>query len=106
MGTMTDVLPESESRLAASEQVKLCKHCKWCKPDRSWWWFCLILPAAPFFAYGAMSEQWRYSTCRRAKRGLTSYELTGARQPASTAFCSVERQFSCGYDAKFFEPKD
>lgn len=95
---------------------KLCRNCKHCVPDRSFWWYCLFLPLAPLFAWWAASQQWQWSRCGRTARPRykdDGHRYTGERyrEKFDHRYCANERErgFSdenpCGPEAKYFEAK-
>lgn len=88
-----------------SENPKLCKDCKHCIPDRSWWWFAIV----PFLIPALLNYQWRYARCRRLRDRRYGHLFTGERITERDRFrsCSIAREFDdyCGPDAKYFEAK-
>ena len=76
--------------------VKLCKDCKWAKPDRL------------FFIF----KRWRWAECtnpRFADEPIARRVHLGDPRTTSVSptFCSTarRREHMCGIDAKHFEPK-
>lgn len=79
--------------------MKLCKDCKWCKPNNgivSW--------------FGLTSEKWEYAKCANPKTSGSGKisAVDGRQEPAPPSYCKVNRDYkiSCGHDAKYFEPKE
>lgn len=102
---MASALTEAASE---TDKPKLCKDCRHCMPERTCWWFCLCLPLAPFFAWCALSDQYRMARCRLFKSPTAFGDsLTGGRIRGKDQFmfCSNAREFKCGHDAKFFEAR-
>lgn len=87
---------------------KLCRNCKHMIPDRSWWWFCLFLPIAPFIARACYKNQYKFAKC-----GLTGkssdYLVSGYKDSDCLSYCGTERDLdfpkTCGKAAQFFEPR-
>lgn len=77
--------------------MKFCKDCKHVR-------------RAKFFAVmslGLSADQWKYAKCARTEMWKDKhYEMTSPRvRTGEYSYCAVEREFSCGTEAKFFEEK-
>lgn len=70
-------------------EIKYCKDCRFCRPNYSLWWFCIFLPLAPIFAWGAWKFQWEFAKCGRAPKA------DGLVSPVSTSFffCSTRHAY-------------
>lgn len=80
---------EMENIFSMSADVKICRNCRHCKPDRSWLWFLPLFPAIPFL----LRDQWRFAKCAAAEDDLhTTDELVGAVSVKKhLLYCTTER---------------
>jgi len=62
--------------------MKLCKDCKHTKRHIFW--------------------GWQFAKCERRPPLI---DLVTGDQTSNALYCSIEREFHCGPDAKYFEPK-
>jgi len=79
-----------ETKEANDTSLKFCKDCKFFMPDTT--------------CRGDLSI--KYAKCKRSIRigsDDSNYFVTGIAPVNSNYTCSVERQFECGKEAKFFE---
>jgi len=73
--------------------LKLCKDCKWCKPE---WIF--------FFS----RDKWEYAKCLRISPEPNDVcQVDGFSKKSRLPYCTIERKSygECGPDAKLFESK-
>lgn len=78
----------------ATSEMKLCKDCKWCLPDKSW-------------TSRLLGMKFEMARCRRAPKPVETDQVTGRRVGGGMWRCSTERMFSdgCGPEGRRFEPK-
>lgn len=67
-----------------SRPTKQCKNCKYAKGD----WVIGFMTLGLCF--------WKYAKCQY---------FTAHRNYGGDSYCSVQRRYECGKEAKFFEPK-
>lgn len=87
----------------------LCRDCKFCAPDKDYAvfrWFHLIplIGQIAFFVnlIGFREGRWEFAKCMQSVKP----NLVSGKQPyRSGKYCSVERDYSCGIEAKFFEAR-
>lgn len=94
-------------RAELPQPPKLCKDCKFCKPDNLWLWFCVI----PIIGWVVGLLSWyrlryKFALCTYTTRGTE--DLLGT-PPSNDQywFCSTQRETygDCGRSAKLFEAR-
>jgi hypothetical protein len=78
--------------------MKFCKDCKHVRRDK-------VFAIA---SLGLGSKQWEFAKCARSRMWRSAArEMTSPKvRTGEHSFCSTQREFACGPDAKFFEPKE
>lgn len=78
----------------------LCRHCKHCRPNRSFWWWCLCFPMAPFVIWIGLKQRWYFAKC-----ALDPYDFDGCG--IELKFCSTARYKygKCGPEGRLFAAK-
>ena len=92
------------------EEVKLCKDCRFCKRNMGLyipWWIPIFGQIAMFFRQREAEDfSYSFARCTRAPSLPVEINLTGGRNaPAEYSYCGVARTYTCGREAKWFEPK-
>jgi hypothetical protein len=87
--------------------TKLCKDCKHFRKEGPHWML-LLIPVVGWIVWviSYFSEFGiKYAKCYRPKGQVE--DLVGGRPEADYhhSFCSIERSFSCGVSAQYYEPK-
>lgn len=112
------------------QDIKLCKNCKFCKPDPTHFFFAGIfafvgifvgflgffaLAKFPiisilifglsgvlfFIAYKIYESRYQFAACTRERE----YNFVTGKEILKYSSCRVERKYNCGIRAKYFEPK-
>lgn len=112
------------------QDIKLCKNCKFCKTDSTYFFLAgiiaflgmfagfvgfVVLAKFPiisilifgligvlfFIAYKIYESRYQFAACTRERE----YDFVTGKEILKDSSCRVERKYDCGLSAKYFEPK-
>lgn len=91
-----------------TDQRKICRNCRHCKPDYLWGMlFIPIIGWVVFIVSYLTQHPVKYSSCLRGPYDDNGYDLITGKEHSDYYYCSTMRRYGglCGVDGKLWESK-